>query len=100
VPDGGVECEDALAEACPESFGGAGVVAFEAELVFQGPDDRFDPLTQPGREHFGRWFAFVIAGGTDERVSQGGGGFFDPGAGEAFVAHDRAGCFGDRLDVQ
>ncbi|MEV5892850.1 hypothetical protein AB0L76_25965 [Nonomuraea fuscirosea] len=44
VPDDGVEGEDALADARPEAVGVAGIVAFEAELVLQRPDDRFDAL--------------------------------------------------------
>lgn len=75
-------------------------MAFEAELVLQGPDDRFDPLTQPAWEGVGRWCRFVVAGWADQQVSQVGGGFFDAGSGEALVTRDRAGPAGGWVDMQ
>ena len=44
VPDGRVEGQQALHDPGPQAGGGAAAVAFEAELVFQRPDDRLDPL--------------------------------------------------------
>jgi hypothetical protein len=39
-------------------------VAFEAELVLQGPDDRLDPLAQPVRERPGLMREYVPVDGT------------------------------------
>src|ERR671931_2335078 len=44
VPDGGGQGEQALADAGAQAGQGAGAVAFQAEFVFGGPDDGFDPL--------------------------------------------------------
>jgi hypothetical protein len=49
VPDAGVEGEEPLDDAGPESCGDAAAVAFEAELVLQGSDDGLDPLAEPVR---------------------------------------------------
>jgi hypothetical protein len=43
-------------------------VAFEAELVFQRPDDRLDALPQPVREVPGG--LLILAGRADERQVQ------------------------------
>ena len=50
VPDAGVEGEEPLDDAGPESCGDAAAVAFEAELVLQDPDDGLDPLAEPVRD--------------------------------------------------
>ena len=50
VPDGGCESEDAGEDSCGDAGGGAAVVAFEAELAFEGPVDRFDGLAQWAQE--------------------------------------------------
>jgi len=50
VPDGGVERKQALHDAGPQPSGDAAAVAFQAELVLQGPDDRLDPW----RSQFGK----------------------------------------------
>jgi hypothetical protein len=50
VPDRGVEREQPLDDADPQPGGDPSAVVFQAELVLQGPDDRFDPLAQPVRK--------------------------------------------------
>jgi hypothetical protein len=67
-------------------------VVFEVELVFEGPDDRFDALTQPVRE--GSWGLFVPAGRVDEVEVQAGEERFDVGAGQALVGDDGAAGLG------
>jgi hypothetical protein len=77
VPDHGVEGEEALQDAGPETGGDAGVVVFEAELVLEGPDDCFDALPRPVRE--GAWCFLVAAGRADEGEVQAGEEVFDLG---------------------
>ena len=62
-PDGGVERQQALDDPRPEPGRDAAAVAFEAELVLQGPDDGLDALPQPIREGPG---LLVLAGRADE----------------------------------
>ena len=64
VPDAGVEREQPLDDAGPQPGGDAPAVAFEAELVLQGPDDGLDPLPQPVRERSG--LLLVLAGRADQ----------------------------------
>jgi hypothetical protein len=71
-PDDGVKSEQALHDAGPQPSGCPAAVAFEAELVLQGPDDRLDALPQPVREGPGRWLVF--AGGADQGEVQLWGG--------------------------
>ena len=71
-PDDGVESEQALHDAGPQPGGCPAAVAFEAELVLQGPDDRLDALPQPVREGPGR--PLVFAGGADQGEVQLRGG--------------------------
>jgi hypothetical protein len=52
-PDDRVEGEDPLVDAGPQACGLAAAVAFEAELVLQGPDDGLDALAEPVRERAG-----------------------------------------------
>src|SRR5215216_5294747 len=71
--DRGGQREEALAEADSEAVQGAGAVAFEAEEVFAGPEDRLDALTDRGQV----WPAagFVFAHGADDvRVERCDGG--------------------------
>ena len=63
-PDAGVEGEEPLDDAGPESCGDAAAVAFEAELAFQGPDDGLDALSEPVRER--ARLLLVFAGGADQ----------------------------------
>src|SRR5450432_285401 len=45
--DAGAEGEDARGDAGEQPGRGASAVVFEQELVFEGVDDRFDPLPDP-----------------------------------------------------
>jgi hypothetical protein len=47
VPDRSVEGEQAPDDAGPQAGRDRAAMAFEAELVLQGPDDRLDALAQP-----------------------------------------------------
>jgi hypothetical protein len=67
VPDAGVKGEEPLDDAGPETCGDAAAVAFEAELVLQGPDDGLDALSEPVRER--ARLLLVFAGGTDQGQS-------------------------------
>jgi hypothetical protein len=64
VPDAGVEGEEPLDDAGPESCGDAAAVAFEAELALQRPDDGLDALAEPVRER--ARLLLVFAGGADQ----------------------------------
>src|ERR1039457_4335633 len=55
---GGGEGEESGAEACAEVGEGAGAVTFECEDVFEGPEDRFDPLADRREVRF-----VAVAGG-------------------------------------
>ena len=68
VPDDRVEGEEPLDDPGPEAGGDAAAVAFEAELVLQGPDDGLDALAEPVRER--ARLLLVLAGGTDQGQSQ------------------------------
>ncbi len=68
VPDAGVEREQPLDDPGPQPGGDAAAVAFEAELVLQGPDDRLDPLPQPVRK--GPGGLLVLAGRADQRQAK------------------------------
>jgi len=88
VPDCGVECEQPLHDACPQPGGGRAAVAFEAELVFQRPDDRLNPLPQPVRELAGLFL--VLAGRADQDQAEVRAGEELPGVrtGQALVGDD------------
>src|SRR5260370_17671509 len=62
-PDGGVEREEALDDACPQPWRDPAAVSFQAKLVLQGPNDRLDALAQPVRKRPG--LLFVLAGRPD-----------------------------------
>jgi hypothetical protein len=57
--DGGGECGESRAEADAEVGEGACAVAFEGEDVFEGPEDRFDPLADRREVR-----VMVLAGGA------------------------------------
>src|SRR5215470_9569601 len=63
-PDGGVVCQEALDDACPQPHGDPAAVSFQAKLVLQGPDDRLNTLAQPVRE--GPGCLLVLAGRADQ----------------------------------
>src|SRR5215204_4770501 len=66
--DAGGECEQALADAGAEVCQRAGAVAFEAEEVFAGPEDRLDPL--PDRREVWAGLGFGLAGGAQQCAAQ------------------------------
>jgi hypothetical protein len=70
VPDAGVEREQPLHDPGPQPGGDPAAVAFGAELVLQGPDDRLDPLPQPVREGPGV-FSSLRAGRISARPRSG-----------------------------
>ena len=88
VPDAGVEGGEPLDDAGPGSCGDAAAVAFEAELVLQGPDDGLDALAEPVRER--ARLLLVLAGWTDQGQSQAVAGEELLGApsGQALVRDD------------
>src|SRR5260370_1139668 len=75
------------------SSSGLGRTTARAEMALERPDDRSDPLAEPGRE--GRGCLVVLAGRADEgqaevRARQE---VFEVLPGKALVRHDRgAGC--------
>ena len=70
-----------------EAAEGAGAVAFEAEQVFAGVEDRFDSL--PDRCEVGPLPGFVFAAWPDDCGGELGGGVFELAAGVALVADRR-----------
>lgn len=86
-PDAGGEGEEFGGDAGAEAVEGAGVVAFEAEAVFEGPEARFDALADWCE--VGPAFGLVFARGAKdlsvEAFEDGGGEVF---AGVAFVGDD------------
>src|SRR5262249_1312858 len=89
VPDAGVEGQEALHDPGPEPGGDPAAVAFEAELILQRPDDRFNALPQPVREVPGG--LLVPAGRADQGQAQVRAGEERLGflAGQALVGDDR-----------
>src|SRR5215212_5165760 len=85
--DAGGEREQACGDAGAEVAWGAGAVAFEAEQVFAGVEDRFDPL--PDWCEVGAAAGFVAAGGAHDGGAERGDGFGELAAGVALVADDR-----------
>src|SRR5579884_1752767 len=77
--DGGCEREEAAADAGAQAVQGAGAVAFEAEQVFAGLEDRFDPL--PDRRQVRAAAGLVLAVRPDDRGLELGGGVFELGTG-------------------
>jgi len=61
-PDAGGQCEQFGGDPCPQSVQAAGVVAFEAQAVFEGEEDRLDPLSDPRED--GTMAGLVLAGRT------------------------------------
>src|SRR5215210_5857744 len=60
--DAGGEREQSLGDACAQVSQRAGAVAFEAEEVFAGPEDRLDSLADRGQARAA--VGFVLAGGS------------------------------------
>jgi hypothetical protein len=67
-PDAGGEGEEFAGDAGSEAVQGAGVVAFESEAVFEGPEDALDALAD-WRE-VGSFVGFVFAGGAQEKCAE------------------------------
>ena len=74
VPDAGVEGQQPLEDPGPQAGGDASAVAFEAELVLQGPDDRLDPLPQPVREVAGSLLVLIGTSGSPVLCEMRGAG--------------------------
>jgi len=90
VPDRCCQGEQALSDAGADSLAGASAVAFQAELAFEGVEDRLDPLPDPAEVAVaGRFVASVRAQQGDLKGSDLP---FDLASGEALVGqHRRAG---------
>src|SRR5713101_4114608 len=87
-PDGGVEREEALDDACPQPWRDPAAVSFQAKLVLQGPNDRLDALAQPVRKRPG--LLFVLAGRADQGQAEvrAGEELFGLLTGQALVSDD------------
>src|ERR1019366_2359048 len=68
--DAGGEREESLFDPCAEVVEGARAVAFEAEEVFAGPEDRLDALAE--HREPGRCLGLVCARWADQVPAQGG----------------------------
>src|SRR5215218_6189886 len=83
----GGECEQADADADEQVARRAGAVAFEAEQVFAGPEDQFDPLPDRRQVRRGVWFGLPRR--PDDGRAEGGDAVGELAAGVALVADDR-----------
>ena len=72
VPDGCGEGEESLQDPHGDAGGAAGAVIFEAELVFEGPDDGFDDLAQRSQEPLVGAWRFCGGGGAIPTAGRGG----------------------------
>src|SRR5260370_42135425 len=88
-PDGGVEREEALEDACPQPGRDPAAVSFQAKLVLQGANDRLDALAQPVRKRPG--LLFVPAGGAAQGEAEDSAGEELLGllTGQALASDDR-----------
>src|SRR5919198_1913871 len=75
VPDGGGQGEQALADAGAQAGQGAGAVAFQAEFVFGGPDDGFEPLADAAEGAVA--VGLVAPVGAGEGAAEGEAGGFE-----------------------
>src|SRR3954452_14341664 len=78
--------EEALTEANAQSVQGAGAVAFEAEQVFECPEDRLDALAD--RRQLRAAAGFVGAAGADDGRGEGADGGGEVAADVALVGDD------------
>ena len=85
--DGCGEGEEALGDACAEVVECPRAVAFEAEGAFEGPEDRFDALSDWGEVDV--VLRFVFASGPDDRRVELGSFGGELAAGVALVADHR-----------
>src|SRR5215210_8441098 len=81
--DAGGQRKQALRDAGAEVSERAGAVAFEAEEVFAGPEDRLDPLSDRRQMQLG--VGFVGAGGAQQGAAELGDCVGELAAGVAFV---------------
>ena len=65
----------------------SGAVVLEAQEVFEGEEDGFDPL--PDRREMDACVGFVFAGWPDDQAAQLADGLFELAAGVALVTDDR-----------
>src|SRR5829696_2212458 len=85
-PDRGGQGQQPLSDPDPGAVDGVGAVAFQAELVFEGVDDRFDPLAdaaqvaEPG--------GFIGPVGADQPGAQPTHVLFEGAAGQSLVGQD------------
>src|SRR6266567_475452 len=86
--DAGAEGEDAGGDAGEQAGWCPAAVAFELELVFEGVEDRLDPLSDPADRRLGAVGLVLSAWSQQDRSELGDGGF-EVGAGEALVGDDR-----------
>src|SRR5918996_1646476 len=85
-PDAGGQGQQPLGSADPDALDGVGAVAFQAELVFEGVEDRLDPLADPAQvAEPGRLISPV---GADQPRVQLSDHLLERPAGEALVAQD------------
>ena len=88
VPDGCCEGEESWQYARGDAGAGAAAVAFEAELGFEGPVDRFDDLAQRAQEPPPGPGRLCFGGGADERDAGGVELVLEPGSPVALVGDE------------
>ena len=88
VPDGCCAGEESLQYARGDAGAGAAAVAFEAELGFEGPVDRFDDLAQRAQEPPPGPGRLCFGGGADERDAGGVELVLEPGSPVALVGDE------------
>src|SRR5918999_837669 len=72
--DAGGEGEQALADPCSQPVQGAGAVAFEAEQVFERPEDALDALADRRQVRPGAGFVLAAGGQGPTRAGWRWGG--------------------------
>src|SRR5882672_3595022 len=92
--DGGAEREYAGGDSRPEPVWCFGEVVFEPKLVFEGVDDRLDPLADEA-DRWLRAVGVVGAAWADDEAAEFAHGLLELVSGEALVADDE--LAGDRL---
>jgi len=87
-PDAGGQREQFGGDAGSSAVEGAGVVAFQAEAVFEGEEDRLDALADPGQHRPAARLVFAGRAQDPRPVALRGLGF-ELAAGIALVADDQ-----------
>jgi hypothetical protein len=93
--DAGGEAEQPAADAGAQVVQGACAVLFEAEQVFQCPEDAFDALPDRRQAQGARAFGFVRSAGADDRDPERLGVVGELAAGVPLVGHDRVTATGE-----